>query len=79
MVKMSVFSVKIKKELKEKMEKYKDKINWSEEIRRFIELKIKELEAEKNFERILEELKKANWSIPNGFSVKSVREDRDSS
>jgi hypothetical protein len=62
---MSVFSVKIKRELKEKMEKYKDRINWSEEIRRFIELKIKELEAEKNFERIFEELKKANWSIQN--------------
>jgi hypothetical protein len=36
------------------------------------------LEAEENYERILGELKKADWSVPRGFSAKSVREDRDS-
>lgn len=36
------------------------------------------LEAEENFKEILSELEKASWKIPRGFSVESVREDRDS-
>jgi hypothetical protein len=36
------------------------------------------LEAEETFEGILEGLRRASWSAPRGFSVKSVREDRDS-
>jgi len=70
--------VKVRKELKEKMERYRDRVDWPEEVRRFIELRIRELEAEESFERILEELKRASWSVPRGFSVKCVREDRDS-
>jgi hypothetical protein len=75
---VSVFSVKIKRELKEKMEKYRGRVNWAEEVRGFIESRIRELEAEENYERILGELKKAGWSVPRGFSARSVREDRDS-
>jgi hypothetical protein len=75
---VSVFSVKIKRELKEKMEKYRDRVNWAEEVRRFIEARIRELEAEENYERILSELERARWSVPRGFSARSVREDRDS-
>jgi hypothetical protein len=29
-------------------------------------------------ERILRELEKARWGVPRGFSVMSIREDRDS-
>jgi chaperonin cofactor prefoldin len=76
---MPVFSIKVSRELKEKIEKYRGRVNWAEEIRKVIEERIKELEAEENFERILRELEKANWSVPKGFSVMSVREDRDSS
>ena len=75
---VSVFSVKIKRELEEKMEKYKDRANWAEEVRRFIESKIREREAEENYERILRELESTRWSTPRGFSARSVREDRDS-
>ena len=75
---MSVFSVKIKRELKEKMEKYRDRVNWAEEVRRFIEWRIRELEAEENYERILSELERAHWSVPRGFSARLVREDRNS-
>lgn len=75
---MSVFSVKLRREVKEKMEKYRDRVNWAEEVRRFIENKLRELEAEENFEIILSELRRASWSVPKGFSVESVREDRDS-
>lgn len=75
----AVFSVKIKKELKERMNKYKDRVNWAEEIRRFIEETIRRLEAESNFEFITRKLETANWKVPAGFSTSSVREDRDSS
>jgi hypothetical protein len=78
MVFVNVFIVKIKRELKEKMEKYRDRVNWAEEVRRFIESRIRELEAEENYERILSELERAHWSVPKGFSARSVREDRDS-
>jgi chaperonin cofactor prefoldin len=74
MVFVSVFSVKIRRELKEKMEKYRDRVNWAEEVRRFIEARIRELEAEENYKRIL----RAHWSVPRSFSARSVREDRDS-
>ena len=51
------------------MEKYRGRVNWAEEVRGFIESKIRELKAEKNYERILEELKKARWSAPRGFQL----------
>ncbi|MEM3163035.1 MAG: hypothetical protein QXN38_01390 [Desulfurococcaceae archaeon] len=47
----SVFSVKVKKNVREKMEKYKDRVNWAEEVRRFIEETLKKLEASENFKK----------------------------
>ncbi|MBO3800515.1 MAG: CopG family transcriptional regulator [Candidatus Brockarchaeota archaeon] len=76
---MSVVSVKVDKEIKDKMMKYKDRVNWAQEFRRFIEDRIKQLEADENFKRILEALEGASWSVPKGFSKMSVRENRDSS
>ena len=57
---MAVFSVNISRELKEKMDRYRGRVNWAEEIRKFIEEKVRELKAEENFKRILNELKKAS-------------------
>jgi len=76
---MSVFSTRIGRTLKEKMEKYSGsgRVNQVEEIEKIIVEKIREFEAEENFKKILRELEKAEWSVPKGFSVKSVREDRD--
>jgi len=74
---MSVFSTRIGRKLKEKMEKYSGRVDWVEEIEKIIVEKIREFEAEENFKKILRELEKAKWSVPKGFSVKSVREDRD--
>jgi hypothetical protein len=76
---MSVVSFRVDRKIKEKMEKYKGKINWAEELRRFIEAKIRELEAEENLRRIISELEKMPFKTPSGFSRASVREDRDSS
>ncbi|UXD21708.1 CopG family transcriptional regulator [Ignicoccus pacificus DSM 13166] len=70
-------SFKVRKEVKEKMEKYKGIINWNEELRRFVELKIKELEAKERFEEIVRKLEEADWGVEEGFASRSVREDRD--
>jgi len=42
------------------MDRYRGRVNWAEEIRKFIEEKVRELKAEENFKRILNELKKAS-------------------
>ena len=73
-----VVSFKVKREVKKKMKMYRDRINWAEELRRFVEDKIKELEAHDNLQRVMDELERASWSVPKGFSQRSVREDRDS-
>jgi predicted DNA-binding protein len=70
---MSVFSVRIKSELRKKMEKCKGRVNRPEGIREEIEKRIRELEAEENSERIPSELRNANWSVPSEFSTRSVR------
>ncbi len=72
-------SFKVRKEIKEKMEKYKDRVNWNEELRKFVELKIKELEAKERFEEIVERLRRGKWGVERGYAVVSVREDRDES
>jgi len=73
-----VISFKVRREIKEKMLKYKDRVNWPELLRKFVEEKIRELEAEDNFKKILNELHNAPWKIPKGLSAKLVRENRDS-
>ena len=75
---MPVVSFKVSKDVKERMDRFRDKVNWSEELRRFVEERLRELEAEENLRSVIKELKKARWSIPKGFSISSVREDRDS-
>jgi len=75
---MSVISVRIPRELKEKMDSLKGVVNWSEEIRRFIERRIREVEQERAIEE-LEELIRKLPVMPKGYVVRYVREDRDSS
>ncbi|QKR01073.1 CopG family transcriptional regulator [Metallosphaera tengchongensis] len=72
-----VVSFKVRKEIKEKMELYKDKVIWSEELRRFVEQRIAEIEAKEAVEKVMKELKEANWSFPRGTSTQLIREDRD--
>jgi len=69
-------SFRVPKELKKRMDKFKD-INWSEEVRRFLEQRVRELEqlrAIEELERIIEKIPK----VPSGKAVEYVREDRDS-
>ena len=74
---MAVVSIRIPRELKEKMDRFRDRVNWAEEIRRFIEEKVRELEREEAFRRVEELLK--DIPIQSRGAVSSiVREDRDS-
>ncbi len=75
---MSVFSNLLRKDIKEKMNKCKDKINWAEETREFTEEKIRVLEAEDNIKKVVEELSQIPVKSPRGSSTASLREDRES-
>ena len=72
---MEVVSFRIPHELKRKMKKVD--INWSEEIRKFIEAKVREYRKKKALEEI--DIMLANLpKIEKGTARKYVREDRDS-
>jgi len=71
---MEVVSFRIPKDLKESMKDLK--INWSEEVRRFIEAKIREYRRRKALEGIDHMLR--NIKGPEkGTAERYVREDRD--
>ena len=72
---MSVITIRIPRELKEKMRKIN--INWSEEIRKFIARRIDEEVRRKQIEEAIAMLK-VTGSVEKGFAEKSVREDCDS-
>ena len=72
-----IITFKVSPEIRERMKKFRGKVNWSAEIRRFIQQRLEELEREERLESLAEELKNASWSIPQGFSKRSVREDRE--
>jgi len=72
---MAVISVRVPDELKEKMKKYD--INWSEEIRRFIERKIKNEEKAKLLDEIDSFLKNVP-ELERGKATKLLRDSRDS-
>ena len=73
-----VVSFKVRRGIKRKMDAYKDKVNWSEELRRFVEERIRELEAQENIARVVEELKRASWRAERGTAARLIRWDRDS-
>ena len=71
-----VLSIRIPKKLKEEMDKLRDIIDWSKEIRAFIEEKIriyKRIKVLNEIDRLLEELP----STPKGLTTKLVMEDRE--
>jgi len=71
-VSSTVITIRIPRELKEKMKKIN--INWSEEIRRFIEEKIRSYELLETFEKIRRRAKKRKVRVD---STVLIREDRD--
>jgi len=71
-----IVSFKVPRELKEKMRRYKDRINWSKLLRDFLAEKIRLLEAEENLKKISRMISETK-GVPRGFSASSIREDRD--
>ena len=71
-----VISFRIPKKLKERMDALRDRVNWSEEVRRFIEERVRVLEQVKAIEE-LEEVIRSLPKVPRGTTIKYVREDRD--
>jgi hypothetical protein len=70
-----VISVRVKKEIKELLES--EGVNIAEEVRRFLEelaYKVRIRKYVKKWDRMLEGVKPG----PKGFSISSVREDRES-
>ncbi|MEM0439138.1 MAG: hypothetical protein QXP18_03885 [Sulfolobales archaeon] len=73
----AVVSIRVPRELKEKMDELKRIINWNEEIRKCIEIKVKEAEQPEAIDR-LEELIKELGQTRKGTAAAYVRDDRDS-
>ena len=72
-----IIAVKVPKKVKDKVKALRNEVNWPEEIRRFLEEKIREVEARKTMERIVRKIGETE-GVPKGFSASVVREDRES-
>ncbi len=69
-----VISVRVSRELKEKMKKYR--VNWSSEIRRFIEERIKTLEFLDLLDSIEEKARRRRTMIDSTVLIREERENR---
>jgi len=74
---VSVISVKVPDKVKEKMRRTKDRVDWPQEIRAFIEGKVEELERMERVERVERMLAKLPTQA-KGTASELVRHDRDS-
>jgi len=70
-------AVKVSKELKERMRRLRNRVDWPNEIRRFIEERIRQEEAEENLKQVIELLKRTKGGVEKGFAVAAVRESRE--
>ena len=68
-----VVSIRVPKELKEKMRKYR--IDWSREIREFIEERIRTLELLELLESIEEKAKKRRTRVDSAKLIREAREE----
>jgi len=68
----STFTVRVPKKLKEKMRKYP--VEWSEEVRRFIEARVRQLELAETIRNVG---KKAEGRKVTVDSTGLIREDRE--
>ncbi len=71
-----VVTFKVPKEIKEKMRKYSKVVKWSEELRNYVIERIRDLEREENLRKVMEVIKTTK-GVPEGFSLESIREDRE--
>lgn len=67
-----IITVRVPRELKEKMRRYEN--GWSEEIRDFIESRIKQLELKELIDEVVEDPRRPKVK---GDSTRLIREDRE--
>ena len=72
-----VLSVRIPRDVKKKMELFRDVVDWNEEIRKFLESRVDELYRVKVVEEVRKVVEKLP-EVPEGIATIYVREDRDS-
>lgn len=72
---MSIVSVRVDKKLKEKLEKAG--INITREVKNFLEEMVWKIELRENIQKLSNTIEKMP-PAEEGFSVRSVREDRES-
>lgn len=72
-----IVSVRVPHELKREMDRLKEDINWSQEIREFIKKRIEEYKKREVLEEVVEYIKSLP-EAPKGTVQQLVREDRDS-
>ncbi len=69
-------AVKVPKPLKERMRQLRRKVDWPEEIRRFVDERARQAESEERMKDVMALLRKS-VQVSKGFGEASVREDRD--
>ena len=69
-------SVKVEEETKEQMEKYREQIDWPDEIRMFIGGRLQEVQRQASLKEV-EVILQGVTPVPKGTSARLVREDRD--
>jgi hypothetical protein len=72
----TVFTVRIPDALKREMERFDEGINWSEEVRRLLEKRVRQL-ANLRSREIFEEVAQGRPPVPRGTAARLIREDRD--
>ncbi len=71
-----VISIRVPRRLKEEMDKLSDEVSWSEEIRRFIETRIREIKKRRALEKIDRIVESLPASPGASFEVRRDRDNR---
>jgi len=69
-----VISVRVPKELKERMKKYR--VDWGEEVRRFLEERVRVLEFLEILDNIEKRAKKRRTRVDSAELIREMREKR---
>ena len=73
----TVISIRVPEELKREMDRLRNKVNWSKEIREFIKRRIEEYKKREIVNELIEYIKTLP-EAPKGVAQELVRESRDS-
>ena len=73
----TVISIRVPEELKREMDRLRNRVNWSEEIREFIKRRIEEYKKKEIINELVEYIKTLP-EAPKGAAQELVRESRDS-